>query len=158
MPSYRLDDNSHLQTKLSTTSITSSSNTSTPTTHNAATPLQPQSPPVAIMLRLSPLCSTPLLIDPNLPYEALLSQIEYEVYGRAVEISKGYIFDGLYVEWDKPDANHDGTGNGAGYPTCSPLDKGNFSATVALLGSRRGRDVLSLRVRVGSRGMRLQLN
>lgn len=87
-------------------------------------------------------------------YEELLRQIEYEAYSRAPEITQGFIFDGLYVEWEQ---QQQADGAGVAYPCSSKLDKGNFMATIALLGARRGRDVLCVKARVASPGMRLQL-
>ncbi|TPX26452.1 hypothetical protein DIZ76_011914 [Coccidioides immitis] len=103
------------------------------------------------MLRINALSSTPILLDSNATYPSLLNQIQKEVYTRAPEIADGYAFDGLYVEWDRS------SGTGLTFPPSSSLDRDNLAATLALLRTRLGRDVICLKVRVASPDVKLQL-
>ncbi|KAI1928667.1 hypothetical protein LOZ39_001165 [Ophidiomyces ophidiicola] len=105
------------------------------------------------MLRINALTSTPILIDAHGSHAQLLSQIQNEVYARAPEITEGYAFDGLYVEWDLG-----GPGSHVvAFPHSSILDKSNLAATLALLRTRSGKDMLCLKVRVSSPDAKLQL-
>lgn len=113
--------------------------------------VDPSSQPVPIMLRINALTSTPILVDPNATHATLLSQIQKEIVARTPEITEGYSFDGLYIEWDRS------SGTGLTFPPCSVVDRDNLAATLALLRSRVGRDVLCMRIRVASPDTKLHL-
>ena len=118
-----------------------------------STPMAPhttsQSSQIALMLRLSPLCSTPILIDPDTTYEGLLQQIQTEVYERAPHFASGFEFDGLYIEWDQTTP---------GFPCSSNLDEHNFAATMALVKARQGKsDVLCIKATVAKAGVPMKL-
>ncbi|EEP75780.1 predicted protein [Uncinocarpus reesii 1704] len=109
------------------------------------------SQPIPIMLRINALTSTPILLSPNATYATILGQLQKEVYARAPEITEGFSFDGLYIEWDRT------SGASLTFPPSSALDRDNLVATLGLLKARPGRDVLCLKVRVSTPDVKLQL-
>lgn len=111
---------------------------------------QPFKNKIAVMLRVAPTCSTPILVDPEVTtYWTLLKQIQLELYARAPHFATGFEFEGLYIEWDQ---------NMRGFPDSSKLDQHNFVATMALLRVRQGKlDVLCIKSRVTKAGVPMKL-